>query len=48
MHLTHPDEWDTWLEGSIEEAVALQRPLPSEKLQIVARGEKSDRASVDE
>jgi putative SOS response-associated peptidase YedK len=46
--LTHPDEWDMWLEGSIDEAVALQRPLPNEKLQIVATGEKSDRASVDE
>jgi putative SOS response-associated peptidase YedK len=42
MHLTHPDEWDTWLEGSIEDAVALQRPLPSKKLQIVATGEKTD------
>jgi putative SOS response-associated peptidase YedK len=46
--LTHPDEFDIWLEGSIDEAVALQRPLPNEKLRIVATGEKSDRAPVDE
>jgi putative SOS response-associated peptidase YedK len=46
--LTHPDEFELWLEGSIDEAVALQRPLPNEKLRIVATGEKSDRAPVDE
>jgi putative SOS response-associated peptidase YedK len=45
--LTHPDEWDIWLDGSIEEAVALQRPLPNERLRIVATGEKSDRAPVE-
>ncbi len=40
--LTTPDQWDTWLEGSLDEAVALQRPLPHEKLRIVATGEKMD------
>jgi putative SOS response-associated peptidase YedK len=46
--LTHSVECDTWLEGSIDEAVALQKPLPNEKLHIVATGEKNDRAPVDE
>jgi putative SOS response-associated peptidase YedK len=40
--LTAEQEWDAWLTGQIEEAIALQRPLPSELLRIVATGEKSD------
>lgn len=46
--LTHPDEFDTWLEGSIGEAIALQRPAPNELLRIVAKGEKSNREPVGE
>ncbi len=42
--LTTPEEMDAWLEGSIEQAIALQRPLPNEKLRIVAKGEKMDEA----
>ena len=42
--LTTPQEWDTWLSGSIEEATALQRPLLDDALRIVAIGEKSDAA----
>jgi hypothetical protein len=37
--LTTAEEWDAWLTGSIGEAVALQ---------IVATGEKSDRAPAGE
>src|ERR1700745_629326 len=37
---TAEHEWDGWLEGSIEEAIALQKPLASELLRIVATGEK--------
>jgi putative SOS response-associated peptidase YedK len=40
--LMMPKEWDTWLDGSIEQVIALQRPLPNDALQIVAMGEKSD------
>ena len=46
--LTAELEFDTWLEGSGDDAIALQRPLPNEMLRIVARGEKSDGALVDE
>jgi putative SOS response-associated peptidase YedK len=46
--LTTQEDWDMWLGGSIDEATALQRPLPNEKLRIVASGEKNDRAPVDE
>jgi putative SOS response-associated peptidase YedK len=46
--LTNPEQWDTWLTGSVEEAIALQRPLPNQMLRIVATGEKNDRAPVDE
>lgn len=40
--LTSPQELDTWLEAPIQEALALQRPLPDGLLKIVARGEKQD------
>jgi putative SOS response-associated peptidase YedK len=44
--LTKPEEFDTWLDGSVEQAIALQRPLPNELLSIVAKGEKDDRAAA--
>lgn len=46
--LTAEHEWNAWLSGSAEEAIALQRPLPNELLRIVASGEKSDQAPADE
>jgi putative SOS response-associated peptidase YedK len=42
--LTSEHEWDAWLMGSIEDAIALQKPLPNELLRIVAKGEKVDQA----
>jgi putative SOS response-associated peptidase YedK len=46
--LTTVEEWDAWLTGSVDEAMALQKPLPNEFLRIVASGEKSDPAPADE
>jgi len=46
--LTMAERWDTRLTGSVEEATALQRPLPNDALWVVATGEKSDHAPVDE
>ncbi len=46
--LTAPEEWKTWLDGSLKRAIMLQRPLPNELLRIVATGENSDLAPVDE
>ena len=40
--LTTPEEWDIWLRAPIGEALALQKPLPAERLQIVAHGELED------
>ena len=40
--LTNPEEWEIWLRGSVEDAVALPHSLLNEKLRIVATGEKSD------
>jgi putative SOS response-associated peptidase YedK len=40
--LTSAEECSVWLGGSLEEALALQRPLPANVLKIVARGEKED------
>jgi putative SOS response-associated peptidase YedK len=40
--LTTHDEGDQWLEADVPDALALQRPLPDDVLQIVASGEKED------
>ena len=45
--LTTDQEFDTWLDGSVNDAIFLQRPLSNELLRIVARGDKSDLVLVD-
>ena len=40
--LTTPEDCDAWLTGTIEQAVAMQSPLPSEQLHIVATGQRQD------
>ena len=42
--LTTPDEIETWMTASPDEALKLQRPLPDGMLKIVARGVKEDPA----
>jgi putative SOS response-associated peptidase YedK len=46
--LTKPEEFDTWLDSPVNDAIALQRPLPNELLRIVAKGEKSDGVLVND
>jgi putative SOS response-associated peptidase YedK len=40
--LTEPDEFDAWLSAPVEAALQLQRPLPVDKVAVVAKGLKSD------
>ena len=44
--LTTPEECDDWLDGSIEKAVAIRRPLPAELLHIVATGPRKDKVGM--
>ena len=44
--LTTPDEVDDWLAAAMADAVALQRPLPDERLRIVAKGERYNLGEV--
>jgi putative SOS response-associated peptidase YedK len=39
------ENWDAWLEAPVEEALALQRPFPAERMRIVATGEREDAAA---
>lgn len=40
--LTTEEEIETWMTATPAEALALQRPLPDQILQVVARGAKKD------
>jgi putative SOS response-associated peptidase YedK len=44
--LTTPQEVETWMTGTSEEALELQRPLLDGTLKIVAQGVKEDGAEL--
>jgi putative SOS response-associated peptidase YedK len=37
-----PDRWQAWLTAPVEEAIAMQRPLPDEQLHVARVGPKGD------
>jgi putative SOS response-associated peptidase YedK len=43
--LTTPEEFDAWLSAEPDEALKLQRPLPADRLKIVAKGERKDEST---
>ena len=43
--LLEPDQFETWLTAPVEEALALQQPLPNDRLKVVATGERKDEAA---
>src|SRR5262249_61089145 len=46
--LTAQQEFDTWLDAPVNDAIALQRPLPNELLRIVAKGGRTDSTPLAE
>ncbi len=40
--LRSAEDFETWLTGSAEDAMALQRPLPADEMELVFTGEKAD------
>jgi putative SOS response-associated peptidase YedK len=40
--LTAAAEFDAWLDADVDEAIKLQRPLPADRLKIVAKGGRKD------
>jgi putative SOS response-associated peptidase YedK len=40
--LSDPEVWETWLTGSVEEALELQSPLSPERLEIVSTNNRAD------
>lgn len=46
--ILRPDDYETWLTGSLDEAAALLRPYPSDEMRIVLQGvgEKRDEAGL--
>ena len=44
--LTTSEECDAWLAGSLEEAMAMQRPLPAKTLRSVAVGPRKDEGGM--
>lgn len=42
VRLATAEDFNTWLTAPVQDALALQRPLPDDALMIVARGSKHD------
>jgi putative SOS response-associated peptidase YedK len=45
--LTEPAEWARWLEADVGTALELQRPLPADRLQVIALDQREGDGVVD-
>lgn len=46
LQAPQPKAWNTWLTGSVDQALQLQRGLPPERLAIVATNVRTDEEPV--
>lgn len=46
--ILRPEDYETWLTGTLDEATALLRPFPSDEMRIVLQGEGEKKDGIAE